>query len=247
MGLRSRTNVGRHHLATILSRLNLANDGVNFGCPRRGILISRIELRNQELMRLHVEALFTHDAEGHLVGVNEPSGALAPRFFIGITDDGVVCRFRYDLGAELRNELARFAPVKKTETGPAFGFPLGLPATADTVLVTEENAHILDPFLREWIPDVPLCRPMIVLAIDGRAVAICCSVRRTNMAHEAGVETAAPYRGHGYAGQVVAAWARAVRDRGRVPLYSTSWTNEASRAVARKLALIHFGSDLHIT
>jgi hypothetical protein len=24
-----------------------------------------------------------------------------------------------------------------------------LPATADTVLVTEENAHILDPFLRE--------------------------------------------------------------------------------------------------
>jgi hypothetical protein len=225
-------------------------------------------------MRLHVDALFTHDAEGQLVGVNEPSGTPAPRFFIGITDDGALCRFRYDLGAELKNELAamcekdmardypsdwatnasqyqdilvRFAPVQKTETGPAFSFPLELPATTDTVLVTEENAHILDPFLREWIPDVPLCRPMIVLPIDGRAVAICCSVRRTNMAHEAGVETAAPYRGHGYAGQVVAMWARAVRDAGRVPLYSTSWTNEASRAVARKLALIHFGSDLHIT
>jgi RimJ/RimL family protein N-acetyltransferase len=225
-------------------------------------------------MRLHVEALFTHDAEGHLVSVNEPSGAPAPRFFIGITDDDVVYRFRYDLGAELRNELAamcekrmagdrpsdwatnaspyqeilaRFAPVQKTWTGPAFSFPLEFPATADTVLVTEENAHILDPFLREWIPDVPLCRPMIALAIDGRAVALCCSVRRTNMAHEAGVETAAPYRGHGYAGQVVAAWALAVRDAGRVPLYSTSWTNEASRAVARKLALIHFGNDVHIT
>lgn len=67
------------------------------------------------------------------------------------------------------------------------------------------------------------------------------------MALEAGVETARPYRGRGYAARVVAAWAREVRDMGRVPLYSTSWKNEASRAVARKLALICFGNDLHIT
>jgi mono/diheme cytochrome c family protein len=66
-------------------------------------------------------------------------------------------------------------------------------------------------------------------------------------AHEAGVETAASCRGRGYAAPVVAAWARAVRDVGRVPLYSTSWRNEASRAVARKLGLVCFGSDLHIT
>jgi hypothetical protein len=38
-----------------------------------------------------------------------------------------------------------------------------------------------------------------------------------------------------------------VRQSGAVPLYSTSWSNEASRHLATKLELIHFGSDLHIT
>ena len=48
-------------------------------------------------------------------------------------------------------------------------------------------------------------------------------------------------------GVVVAGWARAVREAGVEPLYSTSWQNAASRAVARKLALVPFGSDVHIT
>jgi hypothetical protein len=34
---------------------------------------------------------------------------------------------------------------------------------------------------------------------------------------------------------------------GLVPLYSTSWKNEPSRAVARRLGLIQYGVDLHIT
>jgi RimJ/RimL family protein N-acetyltransferase len=67
------------------------------------------------------------------------------------------------------------------------------------------------------------------------------------MAHEAGVETVPTFRGRGFAAQVVAAWVGAVREMGFVPLYSTSWENEASRSVARKLSLIQFGSDLHIT
>jgi RimJ/RimL family protein N-acetyltransferase len=230
---------------------------------------------NSDLMRLHVEALFTHDAEGHVVRVNEPDGALAPRFFLGSTTDGAVWRFRHDVGHDVRRELeaaasqddvlrdhgigartgpsryaeilARSAPVQRTWIGPAFCFPHELPATIDTMLVTEANAELLRPHLEAWVPDARLNPPLFARTVDGRAVAVCCSVRRTDMAHEVGVETAPSYRGRGYAAQVVTAWARAVRAMGRVPLYSTSWQNEASRAVARKLALIHFGSDLHIT
>jgi predicted GNAT family acetyltransferase len=72
-------------------------------------------------------------------------------------------------------------------------------------------------------------------------------VRITPAACEAGVETAPGFRGHGHAARVVAAWALAVRDAGQIPLYSTSWQNTASQAVARKLGLRQFGADLHIT
>ncbi|HVG44817.1 MAG TPA: GNAT family N-acetyltransferase [Longimicrobium sp.] len=82
---------------------------------------------------------------------------------------------------------------------------------------------------------------------DGRAVAVCSSVRITDAAREAGVETAPGFRGRGHAARAVAAWAVAVRRMGAIPLYSTSWSNAASQGVARKLGLRMFGADLHIT
>ena len=42
-----------------------------------------------------------------------------------------------------------------------------------------------------------------------------------------------------------AAWAQAVRTQGGIPLYSTSWDNRASRAVAHNLGLSLYGEDLH--
>lgn len=224
-------------------------------------------------MRMHVQALFTHDEDGHLERVNEPDGAPAPRFFLGRTRDGDVWRFRRDVDHDIRRDLeaaiqsdvltkdapdsplsasryekilARSALVQKTWLGPAFCFPDELPGTAGTILVTDDNADFLRPLLAAWVPDTRLCQPMFALIVDDSAVAVCASVRRTSDAHEAGVDTAPSHRGRGYAPRVVSAWARAVRDMGRVPLYSTSWKNEASRAVARKLALIQFGSDLHV-
>lgn len=223
-----------------------------------------------DLMRLHVEAEFVHDATGALVRVNEPDGAPAPRFFVGVTRDGVVTRYRYDVDAALRlvleresdrlsglerspsperfeQVLRRAAPILRMWTGPAFTFPDELSRPAGAVRIDASNASILEDALGDWIPDVDRCQPMLAKVVDGRAVSLCASVRRTPDAHEAGVETAVPFRRLGFASAVAAAWAEAVRAMGPVPLYSTSWQNAASRAVARKVGLIHFGNDLHIT
>jgi len=228
----------------------------------------------RELMRAHIDALFTCDDGGDLVRVNEPNGAPAPRFFLGMTAAGVVWRFRHDVDAVLRRELkavvdedvrpgpptnalssSRFEsilamaePVRHTETGPAFSFPPSLPTSvAGTVRITEANADLLTPFLEPWLPDVQASQPLMAFVSDGHAVAVCGSVRQTPVAYEAGVETHPSYRRRGYAAAVAAGWAQAVREIGRIPLYSTSWQNAASRAVAHKLGLICFGSDLHIT
>ena len=143
--------------------------------------------------------------------------------------------------------LERTAQVTRIWSGPAFCFPRTLSTPAGTVLIEEGNAHLLRPLLHEWMSDIATYRPTLVLMEAERAVALCCSVRRTDDAHEAGVETAPMHRGRGYAALVTMAWASAVRGLGRVPIYSTSWQNAASRTVARKLGLICFGSDMHIT
>jgi len=81
---------------------------------------------------------------------------------------------------------------------------------------------------------------------DDEAVSLCFSARLTERAAEAGVQTLEAYRGRGYAPAAVIAWAHAIRATGQIPLYSTSWDNRASQAVARKLGLVQYGVDLSL-
>jgi RimJ/RimL family protein N-acetyltransferase len=143
--------------------------------------------------------------------------------------------------------LAGVAPVQRIWSGPSFHCPSTLATDSRPVHVTDANAEILRRHLSPWLPDVVTAQPLFALTVDGDAVAVCASVRITGAAHEAGVETVPEFRGRGYAGAVVSAWAAAVRHTGAEPLYSTSWQNVASQAVARKLGLRLFGADLHIT
>jgi RimJ/RimL family protein N-acetyltransferase len=227
----------------------------------------------RQLMRLHVAALFAQDADGRLVVVNEPNGRPAPRFFFGRTAQGNAWWARHDLDEALADELEAVcraesvigdlvadpalverlsailtlsAHVERVWVGPAFVCPESSD-NESAVRVDRTNADLLSPYLEDWRVDAEEGVPMAVSLKDGRAVSVCCSVRLSDGAHEAGVETHSDFRGRGHGARAVAEWANAVRGLERVPLYSTSWENESSRRLAARLGLVQFGADLHIT
>lgn len=229
-----------------------------------------------ELLEMQIEALFTHDDRGRIVAINEPEGGPAPRFFFGRTSEGNLWRVRHDVSGETARALEELAMREAVhddlraapgnldamvgalgrnqdatidDAGPAYRFPDDLPMPGGVTRITRANLHLLGRMVAD-LEDVDReferGEPCLVIVVEGMAVALCYSARLTDRAAEAGVETLEPYRGRGYASTVVAAWARAVRGTGRTPLYSTSWDNLASQAVARKLGLIQYGSDLSV-
>jgi len=225
-------------------------------------------------MRIHLDALFTRNAGGRLLRVNEPDGREAPRFFLGRTREGNEWRFRADLpedlvealeaacreeapgqeflappygGSRYEELLARSAPIRHRWAGPAYVFARELTPPVGAIPVTEANVDLLRPHLDGWCPDALLRQPAMMVLDEDRAVSLCCSVRQSVLALEAGVETAPEFRGRGLATGVVTAWADAVRRLGLLPLYSTSWLNSASLALAETLGLQRYGTDLHFT
>jgi len=225
-------------------------------------------------MRLHVEALFTVDKAGRLLAVNDPRGAPAPRFFLGRTTDHCACWCRHDLDGPLVKDLhtlcaslrldtdmadspsiatlfaerlSREGRVEQTWAGPAYVVPPEAARPGTSLRVTSGNADLLRPYLEPWLEDVRSGMPMAVAMVGDNAVSVCGSVRITSHAHEAGVDTHPDFRRRGFGEIAVRGWADIVRAMGRVPLYSTSWENTASRALAKRLGLVQFGADLHIT
>jgi FR47-like protein len=147
--------------------------------------------------------------------------------------------------AAARGLLATERTPANEDRGPAFTFPDTLPSTTNVEFVTEAD----DPRIQggfAWLADeVDEVQPAAAMVIDGAIVSLCCSVPGA-AAVEASLNTDERHRGRGNAVSVTAVWARAVRRSDRVPLYSTSWDNSASRAVARKLGLRMYGEDWHI-
>jgi hypothetical protein len=143
--------------------------------------------------------------------------------------------------------LGEIEPVQEEWSGPAFAFPDRLSAPAGVVPVTAANGDLLAMHFPDVLADLSTSRPCIAAIENGEAVSVCFSARNTPRAAEAGVHTAPPFRGRGYASAVTVAWALAIRERGAIPLYSTSWENLASRAVARRLGLILYGSDWELS
>jgi len=81
---------------------------------------------------------------------------------------------------------------------------------------------------------------------QGSAVSVCFCSRITPHAAEAGVETLAAFCGKVAATAAAAGWAAAVQQSQRLALYSTSWQNHASQAVAKKLGAVLYAEDWSI-
>lgn len=236
--------------------------------------MSNAELSDLDLMKARFEALYTFNRRGRITSVNSPFDHRVPRFHFSRTREGNFWYHRADTPdplasaldalchsepieapaealplheADYRRLLEAEAPIETLWQGPALVIPKEAGNSGKSVLVTRKNAHVLAGNMENWLVDVGHSEPLLASLEEGNAVSICASVRISDLVHEAGLETIPAARKQGRAVQVVAAWADAVRSEKCLPLYSTSWDNLASQAVAAKLGARLYGTDFHIT
>jgi len=142
--------------------------------------------------------------------------------------------------------------IRDTSSGPGYQFPADIARPANAVAITAANAELLRTLISdEELANVPRAltvrQPWIVVLEEGTGVASCFSARLTARVAEAGLWTHEAFQGRGYGSAATAAWACAVRDMGRIPLYSTDWNNLASQGVARKLGLRMYASGVGLS
>jgi hypothetical protein len=219
---------------------------------------------------LQLRTKWVLDARGRLVSAREPGLPRGPLFSLIRGHSSCAWAVRDDVpdavAAQL-DELARSEPpthdlevvpvhasayrallgATKLFEGPAFFFPDHI--EPPTGLAVIEDEVLLEKNFRGWVPgEIAEGRaPVVAWVEDGAPVSVCFCARLSHEAAEAGLETAEPYRGRGLAPLVTAGWALAIRASGRTPLYSTAWTNHASRAVARKLGLTAYASNWNLS
>ncbi|WP_434165936.1 GNAT family N-acetyltransferase [Bacillus thuringiensis] len=226
-----------------------------------------MRLSELDLIAIQVEVLFVHSPVGKMKCVNEKGNPKAPRFFLGRTREGSITRYHCNVDdktiskieklirepsnhieiAKIINVLNEERTVENIWMGPAFMLPNNLHKTTRTIQITEKNKELLRENFPNLIEQMEWRQPYFAIVQNEKVVSICCSARSTPVAAEASVETLAEFQGNGYGTDVVTAWAISIQEEKRIPLYSTSWDNYASQAVARKLKLINYGMNLHIT
>ncbi len=148
---------------------------------------------------------------------------------------------------ELTALLESQAPVTDVSSGPAWLVPesTAIPeGIAVTSTLSPDQVRDADQL---FASDLAPTLPYAAVVVDGQVASLCSCSRITPDVAEAGLVTVTEHRGRGYAVAATAAWAAAVRETGRLPLYSTSWDNHSSRRVAAKLNLRLYGADFSMT
>lgn len=219
---------------------------------------------NVVMPETQLRTLYVLDEHGRIKSTREPEPTPGPLFTLIRSVSSCAWAIRADVPRELAAKLDRLAgeepPIQdpqdapmhsdkylslvggQIESGPAFTFPDEIPRFRDIELV--DSLQRLERNFRGWTAaEIPERSPILAAIEAGYPVSVCFCARSAETAAEAGVETAAAFRGRGFAARVTAAWATAIRSSARIPLYSTSWSNAASLAVARKLGLVQYASD----
>jgi GNAT superfamily N-acetyltransferase len=209
-----------------------------------------------------IERMVGADETGRITGAGR-------RLYVLRTREGVLCRCHADLSADAVAALERIAAAERgrhrdwprdyarylsvlASVARVEAVRAGMlyrvtnPPEGTATRITPANVHLLRGGLDEWRPDVEADRLVYAAIADGRAVSICASVRETEGAHAAGVETLPAYRRRGLAAEAVAAWASAVIRLGATPFYGTTFDNLASQGVARHLAMELVGSEFSV-
>lgn len=208
--------------------------------------------------QIQLETLFEFNRDKRIISTREPSPSPAPGFALIRTATDCAWAVRADVPINVAEQLVllaqeerpvsdlRAAPLNADRylsllpgivtSGPAFTFPESIPEFSDVAAV--EDVRLLQSSVSGWPDDeLPGRSPVMAVIRSGQVISVCFCARRSHAAAEAGVETQAAFRGQGLALRVTAAWAQAVRNSGRLAIYSTSWSNKSSLAVARKLGL----------
>lgn len=218
--------------------------------------------------QLQLETLFVLDDRGRIMSTREPRHSPGPAFMLirGATE--LAWAVRADLADDVADELDGLAQQEpalaeweqpplharsyqaalqgRVSWGPAFEFPEATDMAIGVVGIDDEA--LLQQHFSGWVAgEIEAgASPVMAVFVDGHPVSVCCCARRSTVAAEAGLETALAFRGRGYAPSVTSAWAIAVRESGRIPLYSTDWDNKSSLAVARKLGLRTYATNWSI-
>ena len=189
------------------------------------------------------------DWQGLLIRIPGPDPDDIARVCVFRHEHGYVLYFRQDLPLAFRERVQALGPHTAFSNPGAIKAILDEHSPCDQVFAgqTYQFPDTLDPgmypdVIRLTEKDRPGARApdraVFAIVRDGWIVSTCTSARESAQAAEAYVYTLAEYRRHGFARQVTAAWAMHIRDRGKIPLYSHTWENVASRGVAQRLNLL---------
>jgi hypothetical protein len=227
-----------------------------------------------DIVSTRLSLLYKRDHAGFLLESNEPfgPGESAPLVHIILCRDTVVVGFQAGID---KNLLKRFEQAFSTLTplnnlndrsidtavsalvqeiptlnslysGPVYEIIKLTTQSSRTLRVNSSNKKLLITHYPETANGIEFMQPCRAITVDHQAVSICRTVRIHEMYREAGADTVAVYRKHGYGTDVVAAWASDVLEMGLFPLYSTNWNNQGSMGIARKLNMKQVAIELKI-